>query len=370
MRDANQRSTALATPSTGLLPTIQALTAHERRNYSLQRLISNLAGYGERGGSLEHEVSASIAHDLKTVPQHGGAYVPFVMSGLDSRTDGAGGYILPTRVSANIVDALRAHTVVLRAGATLVTGLQGNFQLPTENAVLAASWVQENSGSDVAQSDPSFGVKMLYAHPVEATTSISRQLLKQSSADLSAWLAARIAKAHALLLDAACLNGSGSANQPLGILGTAIGSVAIGGNGGAVAASHLISLESAVGAANGDTGSLAFVTNTTQRAKLRAVPEFATGTLPVWRDGQMLSYPAYASNQVPANLVKGSSNNCSAVIFGNWQVLMVAEFGGAMELMVDEVTKARQGEVELSSYAAYDCGLTTPLSMAAIQDAI
>ena len=367
MRDANQRSTALATPSSGLLPTVAALTSHERRNYSLQHLVANLAGYGDPG--LEHEISSSIAHDLRTTPAHGGVFVPFVMSGLDTRTDGAGGFLVPTRVSSSIVDQLRQHAVCLRAGATLVTGLQSNFQLPTENAVLAANWIQENSGSDCSQSDPSFGVRMLYPHPMQATTAISRQLLRQSSADLSAWLAARIARGHALLLDAACLNGSGSSNQPLGILGTAIGSVAIGGNGGPVAASNLIALESAVGTANGDVGSLAFVTNTLQRSKLRAVPEFAAGTLPLWRDGQMLSYPAFASNQIPSNLVKGTSSNCSAVVFGNWATLLIAEFSGVMELTIDEVTKVRQGEVELTSYAAYDAGLTTPLSMAAIQDA-
>ena len=367
MRDGNsQRSTVLETP--GLLPTVQSLTNHERRNYSLQKLICNLSGYGSPG--LEHEVSASIGQDLKTVPKHGGVFVPFTMSGLDTTTNAGGNYLVPTLLSRNIVDALRAHAVCLRAGATFVGGLQSNFQLPTEANILAATWSSENPGSDISPSDPSLGVRTLHAHEMMACTSISRQLLRQSSTDLNAWLASRIAKAHAQLLDAAAIAGSGSANQPLGILGTAIGSVTVGQNGGPLTSALVTSLESTVGAANGDVGSLGWVTNSTQRAKLRAIAEFTGGALPIWRDGQMLSYPAFSSNQCPGNLVKGSSNNCSALIFGDWSALLIAEFGGAVELVIDEITKARQGEIELSSYASYDIGVTTVGSLAAIQDAI
>jgi len=137
--------------------------------------------------------------------------VPFRISasGLDSRTNTAGDYTVATGVSANIVDALRAHTAVLRLGATLLSGLQYDFQLPVEDSILTADWILENPGSDVVQSDPSLQVRLLHGHPMQATTSISRNLLKQSSADMQQWLTSRLAKAHATLLDRAALHGSG-----------------------------------------------------------------------------------------------------------------------------------------------------------------
>jgi HK97 family phage major capsid protein len=352
----------------GFLPTIAALTAHERRNYSLARLCQNLVS-GQRG--LEHEISDSLAHDIKSSAAHGGVLVPFRLTAMDTKTDQGGGYTTAPSVSKNIIDALVAQSAVLRLGATLVTGLKFDFQIATEANVLAASWVAENPGTDVPQSDPSFAARILRPHPAMAVTTISKQLLTQSSPDLEAWLRNRIAKAHALLLDPGAIHGSGTSNQVLGILNTSgVTIVPIGANGGAVTAEHLIAMESAVAAANGDFGSLAFLTNSVQRAKLRGLAELTGGSIPLWKDDHVLGYPALSSNEVRGDLTKGSAPTCSAVLFGNWNQLIVGEFSGALELLYDPFEQKRKGLVELSSYASYDCGLMQPAAFAAVLDAI
>ena len=69
-------------------------------------------------------------------------------------------------------------------------------------------------------------------------------------------------------IDAAALNGSGSSNQPTGVIQTSgIGSVAGGTNGLAPTLDHLFDLKKAVAIDNADVGSAAFVTN----AKVEAV---------------------------------------------------------------------------------------------------
>ncbi len=367
-----KRSTlaAMETPPSGVLPTIAALTQHELRRYSLKNLISSLAGFQEMG--LEGEISASISRDLGSAPSHGGVWLPYRMaSGLDTKTNAAGGYEVATKISTSIIDALRAQTAVLRLGATFLGGLRYDFALPIESNVLAGNWVQDDPGIDVAQSNPSLGVRTLCGHPLQATCAISRQLLRQSTPDLEAWLGSRIAKSHGVLLDQAALHGTGTNNQPVGLAVTSgIGNVPVGVNGGPVTAAHLIALESAVSAANGDVGALAFLTNSGTRAKLRAVPELSGGSLPIWRDGVCLGYPATASNQVSSTLTKGTSvGDCSAIFFGNWAALIVAEFGGAMEVVYDEYTQKKQGMIEMTSFASYDVVVSTLGSFAAVLDA-
>jgi HK97 family phage major capsid protein len=359
---------------TGVLPTIKALTPHERRRYSVKSLVESMSAGGKRQDmTLEREISAGIAKDLGTAPAHGGFFVPLRIqaSGLDDRSNSAGGFMTPTKVSGDILDALRNHCRVLQLGARFISGIKYNLALPVENAVLAAQWVGQNPGLDVPASDPSLIQRTLSPKSLQATTSVSRQLLQQSSANIEQWLRDRLAKSHALALDLAAIHGSGSSFQPLGILGTSgISIVSLGTSGGAATLDSIIALESAVAGANADDQSCGFLTNSTQRAKLRKLAEVTSGTTPLWDDNSMLDYPALVSNQVSASLAKGASGNVlSAIVFGAWSALTIGEFQGAIEVVFDPFTQKKNGMCEIASYGIYDTLLTIPPAIAAIVDA-
>ena len=356
----------------GVLPTVAALSTHERRQYSVAALLqSMLEPRRDEPLSLEREISLSIAKDLKTVPQNGGVYVPLRIraAGLDTKTNAAGAYLTEKRLG-DIIDALRAHTRVLQLGAQVLTGLKYAQLFPVELTSTTATWVAENGGSDVSDSDSTFGQRTLTPKTLQSTTSISRQLLAQANQDLELWTRNRIGKAHALALDAAAINGSGSANQPLGLLKTSgLGDVALGASGLAPTADGIRALEASVASANADSDYCAFLTTSVMRQKLRAVPELTGGSNPIWEDSEMLGYPAFASNQVPATLTKGANNDCNAIIFGDWSMLLVGEFLGALEIVLDPYRLKKQGMVEISSFGMYDIMLTQPSALAAIQDA-
>ena len=87
-----------------LLPTIQALTQHEIRNYSVTRLIKNQLEHqractfnpsGPRPAlCLEDEIGISLQADLKMVPELG-TFVPLILaSGLDTNTNSGGKYLV------------------------------------------------------------------------------------------------------------------------------------------------------------------------------------------------------------------------------------------------------------------------------------
>ena len=59
----------------GVLPTVTALTPHEKKNYSLAKALQAEAA-NEKGLTLEREISESIAKDIGQIAAHGGIWVP------------------------------------------------------------------------------------------------------------------------------------------------------------------------------------------------------------------------------------------------------------------------------------------------------
>lgn len=355
----------------GVLPTILSLSPHEQRTYSVSKLVNALARESKEL-SLEREISQSIAQDLKQVPEHGGVYVPFrvSMSGLDTKTNAGGKFLTEERVSGEIVDYLRAQNQVLKLGAKLLTGVGYATRFASENSLHAATWVTENPGSDVAASDPVLGARVATPHALASTTSVSRQMLAQSTPNVEGWIRSRIAKAHAQALDIAAVNGSGLNNQPLGILKTpGISSVAIGTDGGAPTLAAILDMESKLGDANVDLASVAFLTTSKMRLKLRQLAELASGVLPLWSNNSMLGYVASCSANVPSTLTKGVNSDCHAIVLGDWAQLLLVEFGGVIEIVVDQYAQKRQGMVEISSWASYDVLVLQPAAFVAVSDA-
>jgi HK97 family phage major capsid protein len=362
--------TAVGNPKSPLLPTVANLSVHEREKYSLVAALQSQLSPSKEV-TLEKEVSWSIEKDIGQVANHGGVWIPLrlTMSGLDTKSDAAGGYLTTPKVP-QIIDFLTNQSRVLEMGAKFVSGLKYSQQFPVELAAPEATWVNENPGSDVAQTDASFGARTVTPHPLQSTTSISKQLLQQASQSLEGWLRARIARAHALAIDRAAIFGQGVENQPVGLLLTEkIGDVAAGTNGAAVTAAMILSMEATIGTANADSAACAWLTRPEQRTKLRAVLELTSGGLPLWRNGRMLDYPAYVSNQVPSTLVKGNTSDNTAIIFGDWSQLLVAEFDAAIEVTLDPYSSKKKGVTELASYGSYDVLALQPTAFVAIQDA-
>lgn len=359
--------------------TIRSLTPHERRRFRLTNFINSIGEQSARRranpscapaeNTLELEMAASLAKELGP-PPHGGSWLPLSIkaaSGLDSKTGSAGG-VMSGEAVGDIVDALRAQSKLLTLGARLLT-VQRSTVFPTETSVMDGSWTDENPGADVGESAPSLGQLSATAHSFASTCTYSRTLASQSSADVEAWLRTRIAKSHAQALDKAGICGSGAENEPVGLLtNDGVGSVPAGDNGAAPTADLINSLEATVGAANVDEPT-AFLTNSKMRSRLRKIPEIASGVIPLWNNNSMLGHPASVSNQIPSTLSKGSSSDCSAIIYGNFSYLLVIQFQAAIEVLVDPYSRKKSGVWEITSYGSYDIVLTQPAAFAVIADA-
>lgn len=291
--------------------------------------------------------------------------------GLNVGTSTAGGNLVATNLlAANFIDLLRDAMVVLGLGVQTLTGLEGNIAIPRQTGAATAYWVAENG--NLTTSAQAFDQVSMSPKTVGAYTDISRSLILQSSIDVENFVLMDLAAQLARAIQTAIINGSGSSNQPLGILGiSGIGSVVGGTNGAAPTWSHIVNLETSVAQANAEFGSLAYLTNAKVRGTLKqALKASAAGATFIWEDGQMNDYKAEMTNAVPSTLTKGSSSgNCSALIFGNWADAILGLWGG-LDVLVDPFTNGINGAVRIINFQSCDFNVRHPQSFAAMTDAL
>ena len=74
------------------------------------------------------------------------------------------------------------------------------------------------------------------------------------------------------------------------------------------------------------------------------------------------------SNSIPSNLTKGNASGiCSAAIFGNFEEVLVPQWGG-LDMIVDPFTPKDKRVVEVTAIAYHDVCVRRPACFAAIKD--
>jgi len=287
----------------------------------------------------------------------------------------SGGHTVATELfGSSFIELLRHAMIMDRLGITWLRDLNGNIAIPSQTGAATSYWVAENGAP--TESQQTIGQVTMTPKTVGAYTDYSRRLLLQSSIDVEAFVRADLSAIIGQAIQLAAINGSGSSNEPTGLLNTSgIGSVAIGTDGGAPTRDHMVDLETAVGNANADVGNMAYLTNSRVRGKLRKTQEFSgTNGKAVWDRGtergigDILGYDAWVTNSVPNALTKGSNSDCSAVMFGNWADMMIGMWGG-LDIMLDPYTLSTAGAKRVVAFQDLDIKMRRVESFAAIKDA-
>ena len=348
------------------------MSDHEVKRFSFVRAINALANPTDRraqeAAAFEFECSRASAE--RNGRESRGVMVPsdVLRRDLTVGTSADGGYTVSTDLlSQSFIELLRNSTEVMQR-SRMLTDLNGNIAIPRQTGGATAYWVAESGAP--TESAQAFDQVTLTPKTVGAFVDFSRKLALQSSIDIESFVRGDLARVLGLEIDRVAINGSGSSNQPTGILNTSgIGSVAGGTNGAAPDWADIIDLESAVANANADVGSLYYITNTKVRGKLKQT-EKATGTAQfVWTDN-LNGYQALVTNQVPSNLTKGTSSGvCSAILFGNLADLIIGMWGG-LDLMVDPYTGSTSGTVRVVALQDVDVAVRHAASFAAMKDAL
>lgn len=304
---------------------------------------------------------------------------PMQARDMTAGTTTEGGHTVQTDVG-DLIDYLWPRTTVEALGATVFSGLTSNVTFPRKSAVPTGTWEGETDAG--AESNPTFDTVSLTPNRVGTYVDVSKQLLVQTSVPgLDMMVRRDIERAIAIALETAAINGSGSGNQPTGILNDAnIGTEAIGANGGTPDWGNIVALEANVANDNADFGRLAYLTTPGMRGLLKTVEKATNTGMFIWEnvplagvantigEGQLNGYRAAISSLVPSELEKGTGYNLHAIIFGNWADLLMGQFGG-LDVVIDPYTQATNTLLRIVVNSWWDIALRHSASFAAIKDA-
>ena len=368
------------------------LSNREKESYSIARALHNrlqlMEGKAPAQG-LELEVHRAIEAKLGRPTE--GIYVPArdLNWGLNTRgyygqrdtmqtgQDTLGGNLVDTELrSSEFIDALRNRAMISRLGARMLSGLQGNLDIPRQSGVTTTYWVAE--GGTITESNLTIDLISMRPRDLTCLTSVTRRMLMQGSLDVEALIRFDMLQQMALGIDLAAISGTGISNQPLGILNyPGVNSVAIGANGGAPAWSHLVQLETEIAVDNADDGTCYYLTNARTRGKLKTTAKVTGQDVFLWTDsptekgmGMVNGYGAAVSNQVPSNGTKGSGSSLSSIIFGDFSQLLIGEWG-VLEIMPNPYGQGYpSGSVQIRTMVTVDVVPRRPQYFAVITDVV
>jgi HK97 family phage major capsid protein len=321
------------------------LSRGEKQSYSLLRAISASASGDWSKAGLEKEISETIAQ--RSGASNGGFYMPSDMAwgrrDLTVGTNNAGGFLVGTEHDgASFIDALRAAMVTTRLGARVMSNLQGNVAIPKLSTGTSTYWVAEDGAPTEGQ--PVFASVSLTPKNLASFVQISRNLLVQSDPSVEAVIQDDITKAIAVAIDAAALAGTGSSNQPTGILATTgIGSVSFS-SAGAPTFAEIVAIESAISADNAMGANMAFVTTPALAGVLKTTTKDSGSGRFVSEENSIMGYSVNPTSSMTAN----------TILLGDFSQLMIAQFG-AIEVITER--NAQTGQLTLGLHAMVDVGV-------------
>lgn len=355
----------------------------EKAKYSMIRAVNAVLNGSWKEAGFELEVSNDIG---KRMGKNTGGFfmptnIPFASRAqYATGAQATGGALVPTDLLAgSFIEILRRKARVMQLGATVLSGLVGNVDIPRQTGATTTGWVTE--GGDLPQNEATFDKVSLSLKSIGAYSAMTRQMLLQSTPDIEMLARADLIAQIALGIDLASLSGSGSAGQPLGISNQlGVGSVIGGTNGAQITIDHLIDMETRVAQADADADAMAYLVNARTVGALKKLKsttgEYLWTNLPNGNrsgtPGEINGYAVARSNQARSNLTKGTANGvASELFFGNWAELLIGEWG-VLEIMPNPYDAAlfKQGGVLLRAMQSVDVAVRRGASFSIMSDAL
>lgn len=346
----------------------------ECRAFSLKRAIAAASGLAVDNGR-EREVSAELQR--RSGIRFKGLAVPMqVFERRASPRDfekrvittaapagGPGSNIIATDFRGDqFIDILRAKLVTAELGATVLSGLVGNVDIPKLKTSAATGWVAENAA--ITASDHEFTKVSMTPKHVGAITEFSRSMLLQTAPAIEQLIRDDFAKILAQALDAAAIKGGG-ANQPDGVLSQSGLDTSV--SMAAPSWANVLDLIDIVEEA--DAVGSGFLMRPLAAKKLRQTVRVAsTDSRFVMETPDMLAdYPAVRSTLVPIDTVP--TPDATSIIFGQWSDLLIG-YWSAFDLLVNpyESTAYSKGNVSVRGMLTADIAVRHVESFAAAID--
>lgn len=277
--------------------------------------------------------------------------------------------------SIDFVSLLRERLILRQLGARFVTDLNGNIPLTNQTAGFTFGWAATENAT-ASESTSTYSQATLSPKRGTGFQDVSNQWLLQTSPEIEAAFVEDMINGTRVGIETAAINGSGSSGEPEGILNkSGIGVAYAGGaaasgtnaNGAAQAFADWVNVMKEVEVDNADLGSLAYLTNSKVKAQAMLTKIDSGSGIFIWDKLMAMDELIGVSNIVPSDLSKGSSDDLSALIYGNFNDLWIGQWGG-LEVFQNPYTKAKDAITEMIIHVYIDVAIRRAESFAAVQD--
>lgn len=272
-------------------------------------------------------------------------------------TQSAGGYLVPTPLSAQVIDLARNQLRVIEAGAITVPMTSQTLRIPRLTGEGTAAWRLENAA--LTASDLTFDAVTFKAKSLDRLIVMSRELFEDSDPSASNVIAQAFAAQLAAEIDRVALRGTGVDPQPLGLLNTSgVPITNHGANGTALPDYDWILDSIGLVRANNFEPSAVLLAPRSQ-TKLSKIKDTS---------GRYLDAPAnlpkvLTTNQVPTNLTVGTSNDTSEIYVGDFSQLAIGiRTGFSLRLLTERY--ADNGQVAFIANIRADVQVLQPKAFA------
>ena len=341
------------------------LTKKEVRNFSLMKAIRAMANPTDRNAqaeaAFEFEASQEAAKRAGADPQ--GLYMPHDVlrswNQRDLNTSDDSAMVAEAYRGGDFIDVLRNASSVMQAGATMLTGLQGDVKIPKKTAASTGAWIATEGGAST-ESEPTFGQVTMSPKTVGAFTDITRLMMMQSSLDIENLVRNDLSTGIALAIDSGALSGSGSSGQPTGISNTSGINAPTAFAAATPTFAEVVAMETAVAEDNALMGNLAYILPASMYGALKTAKKDAgSGEFVVEPNGTINGRTAIVSNQVTAG----------DLYFGNFADCLIGMYGG-LDITVDPYTASTSGTVRIVALQTVDVAVRHAVSFAYNNDGV
>lgn len=271
-------------------------------------------------------------------------YGEHIAASLNTLSAGAGGVLVPTNLSTEVIELLRPKSVVRRLGARSLPLNNGNVTIPRLKGGAVVGYI--GSDSDIPVTEQEFDDLKLSAKKLTALVPISNDLLATSSANpnVDAIVVGDLTAAIALREDKAFIRDDGQSNNPKGLRYWApVANVYPAAQAAptiAQVSTELNKLVLVLEAADANMSAAGWVMAPRTKRFLQALRDGnGNKVYPELDMGMLMGYPVGVTTQVPVNLTVGTGSTATA----DGSEIYFADFGdcfiGEEEQLVIDYSK-------------------------------
>jgi HK97 family phage major capsid protein len=262
---------------------------------------------------------------------------------------GAGSDMIETAF-LDILTPLCDRLVLASAGATVLTGLRGNIDIPYFSGN-TANWEAEND--EAPDGGGAFTHKAMKPKRLTSVITVSRQLLIQDTQGIEQMLRADLINSIATALEATLFGKHAHADiKPDGLF-TGFADAAVD-----FTWDNVVGLETGVDLANALTGNTKYIMHTSLYGKAKTTVKKAQGAVGflLEQGGTMNGYEVLRTNAVANNPAVTGETPAPAnygIVFGNWADFLIGQWG-AIDLFIDPYSKAKAAAVQIIVNSYWD----------------